>query len=288
MPRHPPVLRRTVHAPYTGDAWRLIEAKARAAHQLDGGAHILGLAFSSDKSQTRAFGQATFWPMYALILNEEGACSRSPRSRLLLGYIYCAKKLSGARQDLFSAGTARMWSASWKLVLDQLQAMGDAPEAALHVRLSDGQTVLKLVPKLVTFVGDHPEVQTACGVSASAGAAFPCRACHVPWAETHRFFTRAQQKGPKSVCKPRTSEQVIEGTADALCIAHKKDRQKALKDAGSLNGAPTCFNFYSGWATDEGVMHATPQDPMHHFGQGLAPDLIGFIGEQSAHLLALQ
>ena len=94
--------------------------------------------------------------------------------------------------------------------------------------------------------------------------------------------------GPNSVCKSRTSEQVIEGTADALCIAHKKDRQKALKHAGSLNGTPTCFNFYSGWATDEGVMHATPQNPMHHFGQGLAPDLIGFIGEQSAHLLALQ
>ena len=175
-----------------------------------------------------------------------------------------------------------MFSASWLLVLDQMNAMAAAPEAALSVTMAGSAEAIQFVPLLLTFVGDNPEVQKVCGVSDGPSARHPCRACMVHKTDTHCFYSAEHQAGPASKCVPRTSTDLIEKTVDALCKGTQKERVDALRAGGSLAGVPTCFNYYAGSATAAGVLHATPQDPMHHFGCGLAPYLVSFIGE-TAH-----
>ena len=78
-------LRRTFGAPNSSEAWRLAEADLLQTGALQGEVKMLALALSSDKSSKRTFGQGSFHPMYATILNETEETKNTIRSRLLLG-----------------------------------------------------------------------------------------------------------------------------------------------------------------------------------------------------------
>jgi hypothetical protein len=54
------------------------------------------------------------------------------------------------------------------------------------------------------------------------------------------------------------------------------DQREALKEGG-YNGMLAAFLCYDGFATEGGVLAASPQDKLHHLKGGLAKDLMGYI-----------
>jgi Plavaka transposase len=273
----------TVGAPHTADAFRLAEAKLRDEGRLSGGKRALCVALSSDKTQKRSVGQMQLWPMYASILNERTDARNSQRSKLLLGYIPVLKRRSGADKQQFADGCAKVFSACWKRVLEQIQAMS-AAGAHITVVLADGIT-FTAVPVVIMFIGDHPELQLVCGVSSSWQAQFLCRMCWCTWSRSHLFYSAAQQSKRGAHCRPRTAAELLRLTAEAADKADTASgRKEALRAGGSLSGVPTAFLYYDGFGTAAGVLQATAQDRLHHIKGGISSDIIKMLLQAASDL----
>lgn len=143
----------------------------------------------------------------------------------------------------------------------------------IRIVLADG-TVLTGIPRIIQFIGDHPEVQFLCGISPSVSAAFPCRVCWVSHDMLHLFWTQRQQKG--TCCKPRDPAVILDKLDEIGVITQKKQRTDALRAAGSLTGVTPAFLLYNGFGTQYGMLQASAQDRLHHFYVGLCKHLIAY------------
>lgn len=177
---------------------------------------MVALSAYSDKTMSRSVGNVAYWPMMTTILNLPRAVRHRPECKALLGYIPVLKRPAFLRKldsnagpvKQFSLGQARIANACWGKVLTKLVEMESVvPDPAITFTLKDGSTISG-VPRVILFVGDHPESQMVCGMKGAWNASRPCRMCLVPFAHTDRYYRSTHQRGEGEVCEPRLVERV--------------------------------------------------------------------------------
>eukprot|EP00611_Tribonema_gayanum_P024751 TRINITY_DN551_c0_g1_i2.p1 TRINITY_DN551_c0_g1~~TRINITY_DN551_c0_g1_i2.p1 ORF type:complete len:1024 (+),score=185.89 TRINITY_DN551_c0_g1_i2:261-3074(+) len=268
---------------HTCDQWRAAEDDLRSLGRLQDDAVMVALSAYSDKTMSRSVGNVAYWPMMTTILNLPRAVRHRPECKALLGYIPVLKRPAFLRKldsnagpvKQFSLGQARIANACWGKVLTKLVEMESVvPDPAITFTLKDGSTISG-VPRVILFVGDHPESQMVCGMKGAWNASRPCRMCLVPFAHTDRYYRSTDQRGEGEVCEPRLVERVHAEVTAARQLPATRQAQAHVN--GGYLGIITAFMVYAGFATVFGVFAASPQDKLHHFKGGLAADLLEYI-----------
>lgn len=177
---------------------------------------MIAIAAYSDRTMSRSVGNISYWPMMLSILNMPVSMRQQTDKKLLLGHAPvlvrpAAVKNGGSYANkVFSDAQATVLNCCWGQVAKHLHE-ADRPASGIpsfEVTLADG-TNLKCLVRLIMFVGDHPELQTLCGVSEGWSASWPCRMCLVPHDETDKFFKKSDGRGSDSVCQLRTAAKVL-------------------------------------------------------------------------------
>lgn len=110
--------------------------------------------------------------MYVTLANFEADVFFQTATKATVGFIPYTRPPDGCAR--WSAIYDQVFMYMWKAVLDNYhQAIASEP---LQIVCKDG-TNLFVCPRMLSFVGDHPELQLVCGCLEAWDANQPCRVC---------------------------------------------------------------------------------------------------------------
>ena len=137
---------------------------------------LAGLVFYADKTCRRTIGAGDFYPIYLTLANFTSEVFNERGTKVVVGFIPCLKKPDAATKARWSTCVKSIIMQCWQYHVDKLNELHT--QEPLQVALKGG-SVLKVCPRFLYFVGDHPELQQVCGCFGSYKSMMPCRVCKV-------------------------------------------------------------------------------------------------------------
>ena len=175
----------------------------------------------------------------------------------------CNKASTQLYED-FSAWVRQLETRCWEAVLRNIRELE-------REGLPLGGMLLR--PRLLLIIGDHPQLQSRCGISSSGKAAVPCRVRKVPTAKLGEFYSLRVQMD-ESVCQLRSAAATTGLIRDLAAKWDKDDRNLHLRKAAKrvsivmppqlpafLNDSQELAQFSHAYG---GVHAHSPQDRLHH------------------------
>ena len=268
--------------PQTAAAWRKAYKYMceRGIINADLKEYMFAICLYSDKTSKRSQSGGSIWPLLMTVLNQPSKQRSAVHGKGILGYIPVIKKPPGVDDKQFGDGINRLTHICYSLVLTRLL---ETERELLNVTLGDGN-VIRGAMRLLMIVGDHPELQSLCGMSTAWKSQLPCRRCTIKQADCHSFYTKAEQQ-QEGICNIRTAAVVLQ-QREAAVAQHTKTAKLEALARHSLSAATAVALLYP-WPTDAGPLGACPTDKMHHAKAGTAKDLLTYIIEAPGSLKEL-
>lgn len=137
---------------------------------------LAGLVYYADKTCKRTIGAGDFYPIYLTLANFTSAVFSQPGTKVVAGFIPVLKRPDAAAKARWSICVKSIIMQCWKYHVDKLKEL--CVQGPVLLPLKGGRS-LRVVPRFLYFVGDHPELQLVCGIFSGSTAAMPCRVCKV-------------------------------------------------------------------------------------------------------------
>ena len=236
--------------------------------------YMFAICLYSDKTAKRSQTGGAVWPILMTVLNQPLVQRTAVTGKGILGYIPIITKPVAVDEERFSAGIIRLTHICYSQVL---QRMVETEKELLNIKLADGH-VIRGAMRLLMICGDHPELQTLCGMSSGWRSGLPCRHCTCPHDDADKFYTLKQQQHQQfGVWSTRKMSTVLQQREHALAKDTVAQQRKALAKY-SISRAYAVSLIYP-WHTEAGALAAAPTDKMHHVKAGSAANLLLYILE---------
>ena len=265
---------RVYSEPWTADAWRAAYKYMVKEEYISKKEYMFAICLYSDKTAKRSQTGGSVWPILMTVLNQPLVQRTAVTGKGILGYIPIIKKPVAVSDAAFSAGINRLHHICYSQVLNR---MVQTQREKVDIKLADGAIITGAM-RLLMLCGDHPELQTLCGMSTGWNAKMPCRLCTCTHEDDDKFYTLQQQQAHGfEAWFPRQLSIVRQQREEALAHDTETAKQKALATYG-LSRARAVSHVYP-WHTAAGPLASAPTDKMHHVKAGIAKNLFKYITE---------
>jgi len=145
----------------------------------------LGVALYADKTTTSTIGNLEYYPVYYQVMNCTLAYYTKAISKGIVGFLPVIKapnrsKGKTKKKTIPAALKELIYQAyqhHWRELLKHVRVV--CRDGFKYQARGTKNPVRKLYPRLLMFLGDHPELQGVCGCSNSSQAVRGCRVCMV-------------------------------------------------------------------------------------------------------------
>lgn len=252
------VRQRVISKPANANRW--ISHQASIEH----GGVVAALQFYSDKTLINNKG-ASAHPLRLSLLNAGYAARMQLKNLATVGYMPIIARPAGMTNDTFRRLKHVVRQRCLRILLQPLKQLS---HECVFINDPDGKAQL-VFPRLLSIVGDHPEISDLLAIFSSGTPQRPCSRCLAPRSSMHDI---TEQHPARTM---QTHQQMMREVATAGAGRGAVGRVEAVKQRWSSHAVPLGLAGFAGEDTEHGnLFQCSGYDTLHTDYLGTWLDLV--------------